>query len=101
MLHMVVASHGAETCPAVHESTKQIAAAGLERLMAEQAPLEVTVVGCWANMPGHLLYMIIDAPNAHLVNDALMKLGFHRWSKVDVSPVMELSRFQEVLARSS
>jgi hypothetical protein len=98
VLHAVIATHGPETCPAANETSRQIASKGLATLIDEQDRLGISIVGGWANMPGHALYVIVDAPNAHVINEALVALGFHRWSTVDVSPVVELARLQEALA---
>jgi hypothetical protein len=99
VLHLVVVTHGPETCPAVDDSAKRVASSGLKKLTDEQAGLGLSLVGGWANMPGHALYLIIEAANAHVINEALMGLGFHRWGTVNVSPVVDLAHLQEVLAR--
>ena len=98
MLHLVIATHGAETCPAAHAFAREIALPGLQKLTAGLPDEDMTVVGGWADMPGHALYLIIDAPNAHRVSQLAMGLGMAKWSTVNVRPVLQMGELQQALA---
>jgi hypothetical protein len=96
MLHMVVATHGPETCAAVIPEIRAKAESALKRMDEVGKKLGVTVKGGWGNMPGHVMYMVCDAPNAHVVDQMTVELQLMDWSTVVVSPVIT---FDEILGR--
>jgi hypothetical protein len=64
--------------------------------------LGITLQGGWANMPNHTMYMVCDAPNAHVVNQMAMELGLMDWNTIVISPVVTFDEVQKVLrARKS
>jgi hypothetical protein len=90
MLHLVTATHNPEACPAAFDAAKEIALPGISRLANGDMPPGVTLVGAWVNMPGHALYAVVDAPNAHEIVDFCMSAGFGAYSTVNVTPVVEI-----------
>ncbi len=90
MLHMVVATHGPETCAAVVPAAMEKALSGSLRMGEVTKKLGITVLGAWTNMPGHVLYFLLDAPNAHVVNQMAVELHLMDWNTVVVNPVTEL-----------
>jgi hypothetical protein len=90
MLHMVVATHGPETCAAVVPEVAEKAMAAFQRMSEVTTALDVTIHGVWTNMPGHVIYFLLDAPNAHVVNQMAMELHLMNWNTVVVNPVVEL-----------
>jgi hypothetical protein len=59
--------------------------------------LGITVQGAWTNMPGHTVYFLLDAPNAHVVNQMAMDLHLMDWNTVVVNPVVTLEQAMERL----
>jgi hypothetical protein len=59
--------------------------------------LGITVQGAWTNMPGHTLYFLLDAPNAHVVNQMTAELHLMDWNTVVVNPVVTLEQATERL----
>ena len=96
MLHMVVATHGPDTCPAVIPELRDKRLAASKRMDEVTKKLGITVQGGWVNMPGHILYFMVDAPNAHVVNQMMVDLQFMEWNTVVVNPVTTM---QEATAR--
>lgn len=91
MLHMMVATHGPETCPAsVPEEVRNKVLSELQKLEEVANKLGVTVQGGWANMPAHAIYIVVDAPNAHVTNQMAMELHLMDWNTVNVQPVITL-----------
>jgi hypothetical protein len=97
MLHMVVATHGPETCAVVVPEVREKALSASQRMGEVTKALGITVQGAWANMPGHTLYFLLDAPNAHVVNQMAVELHFMDWSTWVVNPVIELQQATEKL----
>jgi hypothetical protein len=65
------------------------------------ASLGITVQGSWANMPAHVIYIIVDAPNAHVVNQLARETRLMEWNTVEVSPVMTLQEAVGVVESAS
>ena len=84
MLHLVVATHGPETCAAVVPEFRDKALSANQRMGEVTKALGITVQGAWTNMPGHILYFLLDAPNAHVVNQMAAELQLMDWSTVVV-----------------
>ena len=94
MLHMVVATHGPDMCAAVIPEIRDKAVSAFKRMDEVAKKLGVTVNGGWGNMPGHVMYMICDAPNAHVVNQMAAELQLMDWRTVIVSPVISFDEIQ-------
>ena len=90
MLHMVIATHGPDTCAAAVPEVAEMAMAGFQKMDEVAANLGITVQGSWANMPAHALYVVVDAPNAHVVNQLARETQLMNWNTVNVSPVITL-----------
>ncbi len=90
MLHMVVATHGPDTCAAVVPEAAEMAKAGFQQIDEAAKKLGVTVQGTWTNMPAHILYILVDAPNAHVVSQLFRDIHLMDWNTVVVNPVITL-----------
>lgn len=97
MLHLVVATHGPETCAAVVPELREKALSAFQRMGEVTKALGITVQGAWTNMPGHTVYFLLDAPNAHVVNQMAVELHLMDWSTVVVNPVTTLQQGMERL----
>jgi len=96
MLHMVVATHSPENCAAVVPEVAEKALSGYQRMGEVTKALGITVQGSWANMPGHTIYFLCDAPNAHVINQMAIDLHLMDWNTVVVNPVTE---FQQAIEK--
>ena len=59
----------------------------------------MTVQGGWTNMPAHTVYVLVDAPNAHVVNEVIMEIGLMDWNTVEVNPVLTLQEATAIAAQ--
>jgi len=88
MLHMMIVRHTAESCPgrpgneAVHPCLQT-----MSELLAQRG---VKTVGRWADPPGHVNYFVLDAPNAHLIQEVLMESGLSGHTTSEVRPVLSM-----------
>jgi hypothetical protein len=90
MLYMVVANHNPESCPVHNQEIKQQGLANYKRMPEVAKKLNVTSQGSWTYMPGHLIYMLVDAPNAHVVSQMVMEIGIMDWNTVVINPVIPM-----------
>jgi hypothetical protein len=88
MLHMVIVRHSPESCPgrpgneAVHPCLQAMA-----ELLDQRG---VTTVGRWADPPAHVNYLVLDAPNAHVIQAVLMESGLFGHTTAEVRPVLSM-----------
>ena len=88
MLHMVVVRHTAESCPgrpgneAVHPCLQSMA-----ELLVERG---VTTIGRWADPPAHVNWMVLDAPNAHVIQSAMMESGLFGHTTTEIRAVLSM-----------
>ena len=88
MLHMVIVRHTAESCPgrpgneAVHPCMNT-----MQELIAERG---IGVVGRWADPAAHVNFLVLDAPNAHVIKEVMMSSGMAGHTTTDVRPVLSM-----------
>lgn len=90
MLHMIVAKHGPDVCPASVPATREKYMPHMAQLPAISSKLGINVQGSWVDMPAHASYMVVDAPNAHVVSQMAMELHLMDWNTVEISPVITM-----------
>jgi len=95
MLHMIVATHSPDNCPMNDAALAKKVLAQNNRIPAVSKKLGVTVQGAWTNMPGHITFMLVDAPNAHVLNEMAIELQLMNWNTGVMYPVTTM---QEALA---
>ncbi len=90
MLHMAVIEHGADTCAAVHPHIGDLARQGMGDLESIGRKHGVEVKGSWGNAPAHKFFVLVDAANAHVVNEMLIEAKVFHWNTVNVLAVKTL-----------
>jgi hypothetical protein len=88
MLHMVIISHAPESCPGRPGNEEIIPC--LQKLPPLLAAREVKTVGRWADPPGHVNYLVLDAPHAHAISEALMESGLSGYTRAEIRPVLSM-----------
>jgi hypothetical protein len=88
MLHMVIVKHSPESCPGRPGNEEIIPCLNkLQELLTER---EIKTVGRWADPPGHVNYLVLDAPNAHAVLQVFMESGLSAHTSTEVHAVMSM-----------
>ena len=88
MLHMMIMRHTAESCPgkpgneAIHPCLH-----AMDELLAKKG---VRTVGRWADPPAHVNYVVLDAPSAHVITEALMESGISVHTTTELRPVLSM-----------
>ena len=99
MLHMVVVTHGPDTCAAVVPEFGDKARTAVTQMEEVSGRLGITVQGWWVDAPGHTFYLIADAPNAHAVNKLMVDLELFHWNTVDVHPITTIEEAMPLTAQ--
>ncbi|HYF94781.1 MAG TPA: DUF3303 family protein [Symbiobacteriaceae bacterium] len=88
MLHMVIIRHSPESCPgrpgneAIHPCVNS-----MQGLLDASG---VKALGRWADPAAHVNYLVLDAPNAHVIMDALMQSGLFGHTTTEIRPVLSM-----------
>ncbi len=90
MLHMALINHGPDTCAGAHPEIGELMQTGMGKMDEVASRLGITIQGSWVNMAAHAIYMLVDAPNAHVVSDLARETQLMDWNTVVVSPVVTL-----------
>lgn len=87
MLHMVVMSHGPDTCAAVHPQIGGMAKEAFDELPEAGRKQGIDIKGFWVDPPGHVFYMVADA---HVVNKLITELKLFHWNTIDIHPIITI-----------
>jgi hypothetical protein len=75
MLHMVVNTHNPESCAFRGRDEGRIFSDAFDQFDQGAAEQDVTVKGSWVNRGAHEIFLLVDAPNAHVIDEALLRAG--------------------------
>ena len=90
MLYMMSLSPTPQQCPGVATEIR-------DRLVTMSATMTdvlkshgCTFQGGWVSKSAHMTFIVIDAPNAHALDDATVDLGLAVWNTATFYPVITL-----------
>lgn len=98
MLHLVVNTHTAGNCALRGDEAGDALVAALRQLQDSAADHGVTIEGWWAYRTAHEMYILVDAADAHTVEDALIAAALPQQTSTRVLPVASID---EVLAEEA
>ena len=79
MLHMIVNTHDAGDCAFRGEEERALLAGAVEALAAPGAVDGFEVRGSWVHRTGHEIFMLVDAPSAHVIETAMLARVREQW----------------------
>ncbi len=88
MLHMVIVKHTAESCPGRPGNEAIIPC--LQKLDDLLVQRGIKTVGRWADPPGHVNFLVLDAPHAHALTEAFMESGLVAHTSTEIRPVLSM-----------
>ena len=98
MLHFVILNHGPENCPGVVNTVR-------DRVLKMSSTIEevlkahdCTMQGGWISRSAHATFVVVDGPNAHVVDELMIDLGLAAWNTTTTYPVITLQEAVEGLA---
>ena len=92
MLHMIVNTHNAESCACRGKDEEVVLAGGFERLGEAAKEAGLAIQGWWVNRAAHEVFVLVDAPNGHAVEDALLAAGLVGRTHSRVLPVVPVEQ---------
>ena len=88
MLHMIIMKHSPESCPGRPGNEEIIPC--LNKMQALLAERKIKTVGRWADPPGHVNYLVLDAPSAHEVQEVFMESGLSVHTTTEIHAVLSM-----------
>jgi hypothetical protein len=88
MLHMVVNTHDARDCAFRGEEEDRVLSGAIERFTTATPDAVMRVEGFWIDRAAHEFFMLVEAPNAHVIGDALVTAGLLGLTHTRVSSVL-------------
>ena len=101
MKHMVVNTHNAESCAFRSEEDGKAMGDALDALGTSGSTLGLTVDGFWINRSAHAFFILVDAPNAHVIDEALLQAGLVGRTHTEVFPVLTMEEVREAAESQS
>jgi hypothetical protein len=72
----------------VNAETKNKLQSNTARSQELSKSLGVAVQGSWTNLAAHVIYMLLDAPNAHVITQWCNELKILDWSRAEINPLI-------------
>lgn len=75
MLHMIVNTHHAESCAFRGDHEGKILSDAFDAFDGQAGERGITISGSWVNRAAHEIFVLVDAPNAHVIEEGLLEAG--------------------------
>ena len=75
MLHIIVNTHNAESCAFRGRDEEVLLTRAVEGIEASLPGSGGTLRGSWVNRPSHETFLVVDAPDAHVIEETLLRAG--------------------------
>lgn len=85
---MIVNSHDPDHCVFHGEADRKALVGALKQFEAKAPEYEVQPQGTWMARTAHDVYLLVDAPHAHAVEETLIAAGLPAITRSKVIPVM-------------
>ena len=90
MLYLAYLNHAPDQCPGVVTEIRDRVATMASTMTEVLNSHGCTFQGGWVARSAHLTFIVIDAPNAHAVDEAMIDLGLAVWNTATIYPVITL-----------
>jgi len=97
MLHMLVNVHNPESCAFRSEQDDEVLTAALEQVGSISTDRGAALRNWWVNTGSHTFFILIDAPNAHVIDEIVREVGLTGRTHTQVYAVGDLG---ELMASS-
>jgi len=100
MLHMLVNTHNPESCAFRSDADEAAITPALDTLGDVASGRGASVEGWWVNPAGHTFFILIDAPNAHVVDEIVREAALIGRTHTQVHAVIEMRELRDAMRRT-
>ena len=90
MLYLTSLSHDPEKCPGVALEIRDRVVTMAANMTDVLQSHGCTWQGGWVSKSAHMTFLVIDAPNGHALDDAIVDMGLAVWNTATIYPVITL-----------
>lgn len=90
MLYLASLSHDPEKCPGVALDIRDRVVTMAANMSGVLQSHGCEFQGGWVSKSAHLTFLVIDAPNGHALDDAIIDMGLAVWNTATIYPVITL-----------
>jgi len=94
---LLISRHAPESCWMFHPKLKQIHLNLLDKLESLLKKYQITLLGCWFDLPGHALYEVYDAPSLETFQKMSMEPEIVQWSSFNTMEIKLVSTIDDVM----
>ena len=95
MLHMIVSEHNPESCAFRGEREEEVLRGAIEKFREMSPEADIELRGWWINRNEHAFFILAEAPNAHVVEDAVVGSQLVGLTHTRILPVKEVDVLME------
>jgi hypothetical protein len=93
---MVVNTHHPESCAFRGKEEEEVLVGAFDEFKSSAPERGLSLKGSWVNRASHEIFILIDAPNSHLIEEALLKAGVVGRTHSRILPVVDVEDAMEV-----
>jgi L-rhamnose mutarotase len=94
---LLISRHAPERCWMFDAKSKQIHRNLLDKLESLLKKYQITLLGCWFDLPGHALYEVYDAPSLEAFQKMSMEPEIVQWSSFNTMEIKLVSTLDDVM----
>ena len=97
MLHMVVNTHSPQDCPFRGDDEAKAMVDAIEAFTSTSVANGLDIQGSWASRGAHEIFLLVQATDAHAIDDALLRCGLTARTHSRVLPVVTVAQMLEAV----
>ena len=101
MLHMIVNTHNAESCAFRSDEDEAALSPGIDQLASAAAARDAAVQGFWVNSASHTFFILVDAPNAHVIDEVIREVQLTGRTHSQVVAVLDMADLKKAVEASA
>ena len=90
-LYMVSLEHAPERCPGVDLGVRDRVLRMSEEMNETLAQRGCEYRGGWVGKSSHQTWLILEGPDGHAVDDAVIDMGLATWNRTDICPIITMA----------
>lgn len=95
MLHMIVSTHNPESCAFRGKEEEELLNYAGDKFEESAPSRGLALEGSWVNRAAHEIFTLVDAPNAHVIEEALLAAGLVGRTHSRILPIVALEDAME------
>jgi hypothetical protein len=95
MLHMIVSTHNPESCAFRGKEEEELLNHAGDKFEESAPSRGLALKGSWVNRAAHEIFTLVDAPNAHVIEEALLAAGLVGRTHSRILPIVALEDAME------